>query len=73
MDCIVHGGHKEPDMSERFSHIHQQTDQSRKKVYKETVALTETSDPIYLTNQIWTRTFHPNVAEYTFFSNAHES
>ena len=52
MDCIVHGGHKEPDMSERFSHIHQQTDQSRKKVYKETVALTETSDPIYLTNQI---------------------
>ena len=47
-------GHKEPDTSEQFSHTHQQIDQSRRKVYKETVALTETSDPMYLTDQIWT-------------------
>ena len=42
---------------------------SRQKIIKETQALNDTIDQIDLTDIH--RTFHPKVAEYTFFSSAH--
>ena len=44
---------------------------SREKINKETQALNDTLDQIYLTNIY--RTFHPKPAEYTFLSSAHTS
>ena len=42
---------------------------SRQKINKETLDLNYTLDQMNLTNIY--RTFHPVVAEYTFFSSAH--
>ena len=42
---------------------------SKQKINKETQALNDTTDQIDLTDIY--RTFHPKVAEYTFFSSAH--
>ena len=42
---------------------------SRQKINKETQALNDTIDQIDLIDIY--RTFHPKVAEYTFFSSAH--
>ena len=42
---------------------------SKQKINKETQALNDTRDQIYLIDIY--RTFHPKVAEYTFFSSAH--
>ena len=42
---------------------------SRQKINKETQALNDTIDQIDLIDTY--RTFHPKVAEYTFFSSAH--
>ena len=42
---------------------------SKQKINKETQALNDTLDQIDLTDIY--RTFHPKVAEYTFFSSAH--
>ena len=42
---------------------------SKMKINKETQALNDTIDQIELTDIY--RTFHPKVAEYTFFSSAH--
>ena len=42
---------------------------SRQKINKETQALNDTTDQIDLIGIY--RTFHPKVAEYTFFSSAH--
>ncbi|EFB21776.1 hypothetical protein PANDA_022019, partial [Ailuropoda melanoleuca] len=41
---------------------------SKQKINKETVALDDTLDQMDIF-----RTFHPKTAEYTFFSNAHET
>ena len=42
---------------------------SKQKINKETQALNDTTDQIDLIDIY--RTFHPKVAEYTFFSSAH--
>ena len=42
---------------------------SKQKINKETMALNDTLDQMVLTDIF--RAFHPNTAEYTFFSNAH--
>ena len=42
---------------------------SNQKINKETMASNDTLDQMDLTNIF--RTFHPNAAEYTFFSRAH--
>ena len=42
---------------------------SKQKIHKETQALNDTIDQIYLTDIY--RTLHPKVAEYTFFSSAY--
>ena len=42
---------------------------SKQKINKETQALNDTIDQIHLIDIY--RTFHPKVAEYTFFSSAH--
>ena len=42
---------------------------SKMKIYKETQALNDTIDQIDLIDIY--RTFHPKVAEYTFFSSVH--
>ena len=42
---------------------------SKQKINKETQALNDTRDQIYLIDI--SGTFHPKVAEYTFFSGAH--
>ena len=42
---------------------------SNQKINKETMALNDTLDQMDLTNIF--RTFHPEAAEYTFFSSAH--
>jgi len=42
---------------------------SRQKINKETIALDDTFDQVDLIDMY--RTFHPNTAEYTFFSSAH--
>ena len=42
---------------------------SRQKINKETQALNDTIDQIELTDIY--RTFHPKIADYTFFSSAH--
>ena len=42
---------------------------SKQKINKETLALNDTIDQIYLIDIY--RTFHWEVAEYTFFSSAH--
>ena len=42
---------------------------SRQKINKETMALNDTLGQIDLTDIF--RTFHPEAAEYTFFSSAH--
>ena len=44
---------------------------SRQKINKETQALSDTTDHIDLIDIY--RTFHPKVAEYTFFSSAHRT
>ena len=44
---------------------------SKQKINKETQALNDTTDQIDLTDIY--RTFHPKVAEYTFFSSAHRT
>ena len=46
-------------------------DRSSKQKINETQALNDTRDLIDLIDIY--RTFHPNVAEYTFFSSAHET
>ena len=43
---------------------------SKQKINKETMALNDTLDQMDLTDIF--RTFHPEIAEYTFFSSAHE-
>ena len=42
---------------------------SKQKTIKETEALNDTIDQIYLID--FYRTFHPKTADYTFFSSAH--
>lgn len=42
---------------------------SRQKINKETQALNDTLDKMYLIHIF--RTFHPNAEEYTFFSSVH--
>ena len=44
---------------------------SRQKINKETQALNDTIDQVDLVDTY--RTFHPKVAEYTFFSTAHQT
>ena len=42
---------------------------SKQRIYQETIALNDTLDQMDLTDTC--RTFHPNVAEYTFCLSAH--
>ena len=42
---------------------------SKMKINKETAALNDTTDQIYLSDIY--KTFHPKTADYTFFSSAH--
>ena len=44
---------------------------SNQKINKETTALNDTLDQMYLADIF--RTIHPKAAEYTFFSSAHET
>lgn len=44
---------------------------SEKKINKKTVALNDTLDHMDLTDLL--KTFHPEIAEYTFIPNAHET
>jgi exonuclease III len=50
---------------------HQQIDHPDKKINKETVEFNDIIDQIILTDIY--RVFHPVTAQYTFFSEAHET